>query len=202
MRALVADVDPLTAVMLARTLDDSGLDVIVAYDEREAWDTLQRDPAIALAVLGWTMPGIDGPDLCRRIRHDASLAHIYVLLLTARDSRADVVAGLDAGADDYLVKPTHPEELRARVQVGLRVLTLHERLADQVAQQQTALSKLRQLHGLRPICSYCKNVRTDQNSWEQVEDYVAQHTDIEFSHGICPHCYEAVMTKLENGASG
>jgi sigma-B regulation protein RsbU (phosphoserine phosphatase) len=202
MRGLVADDDPLTCVMLAQTLEHSGLEVVVAHDGREAWEALQRDPGIALAVLGWKMPVINGPDLCRRIRHDESLAHMYVLLLTARDRGADLVAGLDAGADDYLIKPIPPEALRARVHLGLRVLALHERLADQAAQQQTALSKLRQLHGLRPICSYCKYVRTDQNSWEQVEDYVAQHTDMEFTHGICPVCYEAVMTQLENRASG
>jgi len=202
VRALIADDDPLTAAMLARTLDHSGLDVVVAHDEYETWDVLQRDSGIALAVLGWMMPGIDGPGVCRRIRREESLAHLYVILLTARDSLVDLVAGLDAGADDYLIKPTHPEELRARIDVGLRVLTLHERLADQAAQQQTALSKLREMRGLRPICSYCKNVRTDQNSWEQVEEYVARHTEVEFSHGICPGCYAGMLTKLENGTSG
>ena len=108
------------------------------------------------------MPGIDGPELCRRIRQDPSLAHMYVILLTGRRSSQDVVAGLDAGADDYVVKPFDADELRARVHVGIRVLKLQERLAERVAELQTALLKVKQLSGLLPICSYCKRIRSDR----------------------------------------
>ena len=115
-----------------------------------------------------------------------SRASLYVILLTARDARADVVAGLDAGADDYLIKPFDLEELRARVQVGRRLVALQDRLADRVAELQEALTKVKQLNGLLPICAYCKRIRTDQNYWEQVEHYVAEHSEAQFSHGICP----------------
>jgi len=143
------------------------------------------------------MPGADGPEICRRIRSDVSLAHMYVILLTSRDASADLVAGLDAGADDYLIKPLESEELRARVQVGLRVHALQQRLAEQVAELQAALSKVKQLTGLLPICSYCKSVRTDQNYWERVDHYMTLHTDVQFSHGICPACYVTVMARLD-----
>jgi DNA-binding response OmpR family regulator len=124
---------------------------------------------------------------------------MYVILLTGRASRADLVAGLDAGADDYLVKPFDLEELRARVHVGIRVLTLQERLAARVAELQSALSTVKQLSGLLPICSYCKRIRSDENYWEQVDSYVAHHSDVKFSHGICPSCFEAVRADFERG---
>jgi phosphoserine phosphatase RsbU/P len=202
VRALIADDDRMSAIVLARTLAHWNLDVVVASDGAQAWHLLQQDSTIGLTVLDWMMPGIDGLELCRRIRQEGSRAHMYVLLVTARDSRADLVAGLDAGADDYLVKPFDAEELRARVHVGLRVLTLQERLADRVVELEGALSKVRQLHGLLPICSYCKSVRTDQNYWEQVEHYVAQHTDVQFSHGICPKCYASIVADLEDRIEG
>jgi phosphoserine phosphatase RsbU/P len=198
VKALVADDDRVTATMLKGTLERWGLEVCVAHDGDHAWDILQQDPTIGVTILDWMMPGIEGPELCRRVRQDPARAHLYVLLLTARESRADLVAGLDAGADDYLVKPLHAEEFRARVHVALRVVALQARLADRVSELEAALSQVKQLHGLLPICSYCKKVRSDQDYWEQVDHYVAQHTDVQFSHGICPTCYETVIAELEH----
>jgi sigma-B regulation protein RsbU (phosphoserine phosphatase) len=197
VRALIADDDRGAVVILKKALERMGLDVIVAHDGSDAWETLQRDPGIALTVLDWMMPGVDGPEICRRIRADDAHAHMYVILLTSRDASADLVAGLDAGADDYLIKPIEAEELRARVQVGLRVHGLQEKLSEQVAELQAALSRVKQLTGLLPICSYCKSVRTDQNYWERVDHYMTQHTDVQFSHGICPACYEIVTARLD-----
>jgi DNA-binding response OmpR family regulator len=197
VRALIADDDRGTVVILKTALERMGLEVLVAHDGSDAWAILQRDPSIALTVLDWMMPGADGPEICRRIRVDESHAHMYVILLTSRDASADLVAGLDAGADDYLIKPFEADELRARVQVGLRVHRLQERLAERVADLESALSKVKQLSGLLPICSYCKSVRTDQNYWERVDHYMAQHTDVQFSHGICPTCYETVIARLD-----
>ena len=197
MRALIADDDRGTTAILAKSLGRWNFDVTVAHDGGEAWELLKAAEDPSLAILDWMMPTLDGLELCRRIRQDTDRAHMYVILLTGRDSRADLVAGLDAGADDYLVKPFDLEELRARVHVGIRVLTLQERLAAQVAELQSALSKVKQLSGLLPICSYCKRIRSDQNYWEQVDSYVAHHSDVKFSHGICPSCFETVRADFE-----
>lgn len=199
MRALVADDDRATAALLRSTLQGWDLEVVVVHDGADAWKAVQEDAGIGLAVLDWSMPGLDGPEVCRRIRADLTRAHLYLLLLTAREGRADVISGLDAGADDFLSKPFDPEVFRARVHVGLRVLNLKERLAARVAELEAALSRVKQLRGLLPICSYCKHVRTDENYWEQVEHYVAKQTDLQFSHGICPGCYARVMAEVDEG---
>jgi sigma-B regulation protein RsbU (phosphoserine phosphatase) len=196
MRVLVADDEPMGALMLSRSLERWGLEVVVAHNGEEAWRMIQ-DGGIKMAILDWMMPGADGPELCRRIRKDERHHHMHLILLTARNSRADVVAGLDAGADDYLIKPFDPEELRARVHVGIRVLSLQDRLADRVAELQEALTNVKQLSGLLPICSYCKRIRGDENYWERVESYITEHTDAKFSHGICPECYDTVMAEID-----
>lgn len=199
MHALIADDDRGMTAILAKALGRWNIDVAVAHDGGTAWNLLTATDDPSLAILDWMMPTLDGLELCRRIRQDPARAHMYVILLTGRGSRADLVAGLDAGADDYLVKPFDPEELRARVHVGIRVVTLQERLAKRVAELQLALANVKQLNGLLPICSYCKRIRSDQDYWEQVESYVAQHSDAKFSHGICPSCFEAVRADFERG---
>lgn len=195
MRALIADDDRAAAMIVGRGLTLWGFDVGVAHDGNTAWQLL-RDHTPSLAVIDWEMPGIDGPELCRRIRSTPPLAHLHVILLTARSSRTDVVQGLEAGADDYLVKPVDPHELRARVNVGARVVALQERLAEKVKELETSLARVKQLGGLLPICCYCKRIRNDGNYWEKVEVFVSEHSNAKFTHGICPSCFETAKAEL------
>ena len=197
MQVLIADDDRITAEILARTLQRWGHETTVIADGAEAFEYLRSSTVATLAVLDWMMPEMDGPDVCRRVRQDLPLANMYLLLVTAREGRGDMVAGLDAGADDYIIKPFDPEELRARVAVGVRVLGLQQKLGERVAELQVALSNVKQLHGLLPICSYCKRIRGDDQYWQQVEGYVAEHSDVEFSHGICPPCYAKVSAEID-----
>lgn len=198
MHVLVADDDRTTTMMLAAALKRWNCEVTVVADGAAAWEHLTtRQPA--MAILDWMMPSVDGPTLCRQIREDGDLAGMYLVLLTSRDSRADLVAGLDAGADDYLTKPVDREELRARVHVGMRVAALQARLQDRVLELQEALSQVTRLEGLLPICSYCKNIRSDGDSWQQMEQYISERSEAEFSHSICPSCYERVKLDFESG---
>jgi DNA-binding response OmpR family regulator len=196
MRALIADDDRVATTLLTSVLARCGLETTAVHDGVAAWTLLQAGPAPPLVVLDWVMPGLDGLELCRRIRRNPALAHTYIVLLTAREGRADLVTGLEAGADDYVVKPFDLDELRARVNVGIRVAALQERLADQVKELQETLSKVQTLSGLLPICSYCKRIRNDQDYWEQVDAYVTEHSSVRFSHGICPACLPAVREEL------
>jgi CheY-like chemotaxis protein len=200
MHVLIADDDRIAAAVLSRTLQQWNYDVTVVPDGAEAWSHLQAAQskgAPTLAILDWMMPHLEGADVCRRVRRDMPLANMYLMLLTSLESRSHIVAGLDAGADDYLVKPFDPDELRARVSVGVRVLALQERLADRVGELQDALANVKQLHGLLPICSYCKRIRGDDQYWTQVESYVAARSDAQFSHGICPPCAQKVNQEID-----
>jgi diguanylate cyclase (GGDEF)-like protein len=125
---LVADDDPICRRVLQSRLQDWGFRVITAQNGLEAWEILQRGNAPDLLILDWMMPGIDGPELCRRIREKRLAIYPYILLVTGKDDTKDVVRGLEAGADDYLSKPFDPTELRARLQVGKRILTLQHEL--------------------------------------------------------------------------
>jgi phosphoserine phosphatase RsbU/P len=189
-RILVADDDPVSLRVLQKALEKWGHEVMVARDGTEAWQILTRPEAPQMAILDWMMPGMDGPTICRRARAVPSPTVPYLILLTARNDYEDIVTGLEAGANDYVTKPFHQAELRARVRVGFRVLELQARLADRVQELEAALKQVKQLHGLLPICMYCKKIRNDGDYWQQVETYISDHSEAEFSHGICPECYE------------
>lgn len=198
IRALIADDDRVAREIVSRTLARWNFEVTSVADGTEAWRYLEQSTGPTLAILDWMMPGLDGADVCRRVRAERPIANFYLMLLTALESRKDIVAGLDAGAHDYIVKPCDPDELRARVQVGVRVLTLQERLAERVTALEEALSRVKRLHGLLPICSYCKRIRGDDQYWQQVDAYLAEHTEAQFSHGICPPCFEKATKEVED----
>ena len=197
MRMLIADDDRVASAILAKTLARWNLDVTIVDDGAAAWRDLEATAEPTLAILDWMMPELEGAEVCRRVRREKPLANMYLMLLTSLESRRHVIEGLQAGADDYLVKPFDPDELHARIQVGLRVLKLQDTLADRVTQLQEALANVKQLHGLLPICSYCKRIRGDDQYWQQVESYVAARSDAQFSHSICPACVVVVEKEFE-----
>jgi phosphoserine phosphatase RsbU/P len=200
MKILIAEDDPVSRRFLEVTLAKWGYEVVSTSDGNEAWEAFQRE-APTIAVLDWMMPGIDGAEVCRRARAVETPTPTYVIMLTAKSEKQDVVAGLCAGADDYITKPFDRHELHARIKVGLRIAELQKNVADRVIELELALSSVKQLQGLLPICSYCKKIRDDQNYWQQVDSYIGKHAEVEFSHSICPDCFDRLvepqMQKLE-----
>jgi two-component system cell cycle response regulator len=135
MRILIAEDDSVTRRMLEATLSKMGWDVIPAPDGSAAWrilETLKGKNAPELAVLDWMMPGMDGLEICRKLRATAGFEHMYVILLTSRSEKEDLAEALAAGANDYIAKPFHPVELEARVRLGERVVRLQTALAARV----------------------------------------------------------------------
>jgi DNA-binding response OmpR family regulator len=189
MKILVAEDQVVSRHILTGNLRKWGYEVTAVEDGTRAWEVLQDEDAPPLALLDWSMPGMDGIEICQQIRKRPQTRPTYVILLTARRGQEDKIHGLQSGADDYITKPFNHEELRARVEVGFRVLELQRALAQRVRELEDALSRVKTLQGLLPICSYCKKIRNDRNYWQQVEGYISDHSEAQFSHGICPECY-------------
>jgi sigma-B regulation protein RsbU (phosphoserine phosphatase) len=193
VRILIAEDDRATARMLSSLIASWGFEVATVCDGRSALEAFDREAGPQLVLLDWMLPTIDGLEICRKIRASGKRAPTpYIILLTSRNGPTDLVAGLDAGADEYLVKPIDPDELRARLNAGARIISLQQVLEHKIRELEAALRNVRMLTGLLPICAYCKSIRDDSNYWHRVEEYVTEHTDAQFSHGICPKCLSKV----------
>ncbi len=177
MKLLIAEDDIFFRRLLEQLLAPD-YDVILAQDGNEAWSTLQQADAPQLAILDWVMPGMSGPQVCRRVRECSRLDSMYLIILTARNTEADVVSGLRAGADDYVTKPFSPEELRARVKIGKRILDLKDSLAERSAEanESSAREALLQQSLLSLPCRRRSDI--NQEDWPGIEAYLRQGSKV------------------------
>jgi DNA-binding response OmpR family regulator len=188
MRVLVADDDPVSQRILLATLTHLGHEAAVADDGQAAWERYTAHPTDAV-ITDWMMPRVDGLELTRRIRARPVDRYTWIVLLTALTGRERWLDGMAAGADDFVTKPLDRAELHARLRVAERVLGLQQ--------------EVKQLEGLLPICSYCKRIRDEGDRWSQVEEYVSRRTEAQFTHGICPECYDRrVLPQIEQAGRG
>lgn len=183
MKVLIVEDDPIARVYIQAALRSLELDTVVAEDGEAALALLETEP-IRLVVSDWMMPKIDGLELCRRLRAREG-EYVYFILLTQMSaSRENEDAAIEAGVDDFLLKPVNPRELKIRLHVARRILeyTAH----------------IQRLESFIPICSYCKKVRDDHNYWQRIESYINERTGSEFSHSVCPDCYNVeIVPQLE-----
>lgn len=193
MKILIADDDPQALRVLESSLNKWGYHVVSAKDGQEVWEVLQREDAPSLVILDWVMPGIDGVTLCRKVRESFQDRSIYILFLTGKGEKEDIVEGLSAGADDFMTKPFDFEELMARVKVGERIIQLQIALKERVKKLEDTLVHVKRLEGLLPICSYCKRISDDQKQWQPIDMFVAERSEAQFTHIICPECNETIV---------
>jgi DNA-binding response OmpR family regulator len=194
MKILIAEDEKISRRILEMTLTNASYDVVTVEDGVKALESIQKEVPDML-ITDWMMPELDGLELCRRIRSLNLSSYVYIILLTALTQKEKIIEGLDAGADDYITKPFERTELLARVRAGERVIQLERSLRQKNTELSEALAQVKQLKGLLPICMFCKKIRNDENYWQKIEEYLAQHTGADFSHSICPECLEKHYSK-------
>ncbi len=163
MKLLIAEDDVLFQATLTRVLAPS-YQIVLANDGQEAWDILQQPDAPSLAILDWVMPGLTGPEICRKVRASQSLSSMYLIILTSKNSEADIVAGLRAGADDYITKPPTTAELRARTATGKRILELQEAVSAQAALSVPVVSRRTPVREIPPNHQLRKRTGRQENA--------------------------------------
>jgi CheY-like chemotaxis protein len=184
VKILAVEDDPVARAILHQALLRLGHEVVDAADGAEALRLLEKEP-VRVIVSDWMMPEMDGLALCRAVRGRVQADYVYFILLTSRTADVDNQReAIEAGVDDFLSKPLNAQDIWMRLRVAERIL----RYATEV----------RQLEAFLPICGYCKKVRDDQNYWQQIESYINERTGTDFSHSVCPDCYQrVVMPELE-----
>jgi len=191
MKILTADDDAVSRKVLSAALRSFGHEVVETRDGAEAW-VQYRQHHFRLIISDWMMPNMDGAELCRRVRSNPQAKYTYVILLTSLEGKEKYLEGMEAGADDFINKPFDRDTLAARIRVAERILALQD--------------DVQQLDGLLPICAYCKKIKDDENHWQHMETYISHRTEANFSHGICPECYQKHMVpqleQLRNARRG
>ena len=170
---LVVDDNPQNLQVLGPMLENKGYDVAFATSGEQALEFIDSETP-DLVLLDIMMPGMDGYQVCKRLKKEKTTASIPVIFLTAKSDADDIVQGFEAGGVDYVTKPFNSAELLARVKTHLELKNARE--------------EIKTLRGIIPICAHCKKVRNDSGFWEQVEVYVRDHSEAEFTHGLCPDC--------------
>ena len=198
MKILVAEDDTFSRKVLRTALTSWGHEVIEVPDGKQAWQALESDDNLRLAILDWIMPVMEGIDVVRKVRESLSdpNRYVYIILLTQKGSKEDIVAGLAAGADDYVVKPFDHNELKVRIRSGQRIVELQCALASANADLRNALAHVKRLSGFLPLCASCKRIRDAKGDWQQIESYISNHSEAHFSHSVCPDCAKRLYPEL------
>lgn len=192
---LVVDDQPANLKVLMQVLQDADFHILIANSGKRALQLVSRQlPDIIL--LDVMMSGIDGFETCRRLKQNPETAAIPVIFMTALNNLDDELNGFDAGGVDYITKPFHQQKVLARLKAQLTIRRQQQIILEKNEQLNRALAEIKQLSGILPICCKCKKVREDNGYWKQVERYISEHSDAEFTHGFCPECYEEEISRI------
>ncbi|THB71182.1 MAG: response regulator [Desulfobulbaceae bacterium] len=187
---LVVDDQPANLQVLLKFLQENNFQVYVADSGKRTLSVLENlEPDLIL--LDVMMPEMDGFETCKQIKNVEKWKDIPIIFMTALDDIEDKLTGFDSGGVDYIPKPFKQAEVLARV-------TTHIKLRRREKELQEALDEIKILRGFLPICANCKSIRDDQGYWNQLETYMSEHSDVKFSHSICPDCVEKLYPEFVN----
>jgi phosphoserine phosphatase RsbU/P len=201
LAVLLAEGNRVQSFILTRLLEDIGYRVDAVSDGRAAEDMLRR-ASYSFLIADLVLPCSSGIELIRNLRGMNLPGYVFTILLTSRGSRGELIEGMEAGADDFLTKPVDAELLRVRLSAGERILRLERGLAERNRVLETALGEVKKLSGLLPICANCKKIRDDQGYWHQVENYIKEHSDVDFTHALCPSCMSELYPEISRIVDG
>ena len=187
-KILIVDDQPENIRMLMELLKDDHA-TIPAISGDIALQKAVEEPMPDLILLDIMMPGIDGYDVCRKLKADPKSEPIPIIFISAISEAMDAAKAFELGAVDYIMKPFNPATVKARVKTHIQLSrTLHK--------LKKALSEVKTLSGLLPICANCKKIRDDKGYWNQIEEYIDRHSDASFSHSVCPECMKRLYPEM------
>lgn len=187
---LIVDDSPENLNVLTCMLSKHGYQVRPAISGELALKAVRKAPPDLILLDIMMAPGIDGYEVCRRLKASEQTRDIPVIFISALHDTANKVSAFDAGGVDYITKPFRIEEVLARINTHLALRNLQKHVEEKNAQLAEVLANVKTLRGLLPICASCKKIRDDQGYWKQLEEYIENHSEALFSHGLCPDCAE------------
>ncbi len=193
---LIVDDKPKNLQIIGTNLREKGFLFSIARSGSQALEIIEHNPP-DLILLDIVMDEMDGFETCRRLKNNPATRDIPVIFLSALSDTTDKVEGFKVGAVDFVTKPFQAEEVLARVETHLTLQTSKKYLEAKNSQLQNALDDITALQGILPICAKCKKICNDNGHWQQIESYITQHSEVEFSHSMCPECIEVMYGDQE-----
>ena len=188
VKILIAEDEYTTRLMVQVCLENWGYSIEGVEDGSTAWDIITQKNPPQIAVLDWEMPGISGIELCKKIKRLERSSPIHVILLTARDSENDISKGFEAGADDYITKPFNDDELRARIRVAERIVTIQSSLNSSLEELREALDLVQSFEEPVAVCGRCQKIGAFDGAWRTPEKLLEYPVDPRFIQLDCPEC--------------
>ncbi|MCP4713975.1 MAG: response regulator [Deltaproteobacteria bacterium] len=207
MKILIIDDDSTSITLMETVLNENGYSHILSSINAMAGLELARQTLPDLILLDIVMPEIDGFEFCRRLRSDENHIDIPIIMVTGTGSMEldkALKKTFDVGAVDFITKPIRAIEFLTRIKSALTLKAARDLIKEELTQRKLvenqlrkALAEIKQLSGMLPICSSCKKIRDDKGYWNQMETYIRDHSEVDFSHGICPECEKKLYPELQ-----
>lgn len=196
-KVLIVDDKPENIDLLMKILEPEGYNLAIATSGAKAIEVTRHFKPDLILLDVMMPPGMNGFETCAELKRDPLTADIPVVFVTAKNETTSVVEGFHCGGQDYIPKPFRREEVLSRVHTHVQVRLMIRKQARLIDELQSALTQVKTLQGLLPICASCKKIRDDKGYWHQIESYLKTHADLDFTHGICNDCAQRLYPDLD-----